>query len=110
MKASLKGDDERFKKAAQTLLTYVSNIGRSPDEEKFRRLRLNNAAFQQRVGSVDGGVRYLELCGFVKSNEGGEGGDEILIMPREGVNLVVLEAAAGELNSAITNPFFGILS
>jgi hypothetical protein len=41
-------DDARVKKAFQTLLTYVGNVARNPDEEKFRKIRLSNAAFQVR--------------------------------------------------------------
>lgn len=39
-------DDARVKRAFQTLLTYVGNVARNPDEEKFRRIRLTNQTFQ----------------------------------------------------------------
>ena len=32
-----------------------------------------------------------------------------MVMPPEKVNLAVLNAAGAELNSAISNPFFGVL-
>jgi len=41
-------DDARVKRAFQTLLTYVGNVARNPAEEKFRKIRLSNAAFQVR--------------------------------------------------------------
>lgn len=39
-------DDARVKRAFQTLLTYVGNVARNPDEEKFRKIRLSNQSFQ----------------------------------------------------------------
>lgn len=35
-----------------------------PDEDKFRRINLGNAAFQSRVAAVPGAVEFLEMCGF----------------------------------------------
>jgi hypothetical protein len=35
--------------------------------------------------------------------------DEALIMPKEAVDVEALNAAGGELNNAMTNPFFGAL-
>lgn len=39
-----------MKTAFNTLLTYAKNVATKPDEEKFRKIRLSNAAFQ--VGCV----------------------------------------------------------
>ncbi|PKU81054.1 hypothetical protein MA16_Dca024026 [Dendrobium catenatum] len=104
LKQNHKEEDAKVKRAFQTLLTYVGNVARNPNEEKFRKIRLNNATFQDRVGSLHGGIEFLELCGFEKQ-EGGE----FLFLPRDKADMVVLNSAGSELNSAITNPFFGIL-
>ncbi|KAG0461126.1 hypothetical protein HPP92_021423 [Vanilla planifolia] len=104
LKQNHKEDDAKVKRAFQTLLTYVGNVARNPDEEKFRKIRQNNPTFQDRVGSLHGGVEFLELCGF-EQVEGGE----FLFLPRDKVDIVVLNSAGSELNSAITNPFFGVL-
>ncbi|XP_039020844.1 eukaryotic translation initiation factor 3 subunit A-like [Hibiscus syriacus] len=104
LKQNHKDDDAKVKKAFQTLLTYIGNVARNPDEEKFRRIRLNNQTFQDRVGSLKGGVEFLELCGFEKVE-----GDEFLFLSRNKVGMQVLNSAGSELNSAINNPFFGIL-
>ncbi|KAI0523013.1 hypothetical protein KFK09_005403 [Dendrobium nobile] len=104
LKQNHKEDDAKVKRAFQTLLTYVGNVARNPNEEKFRKIRLNNATFQDRVGSLHGGIEFLEICGFEKQ-EGGE----FLFLPRDKADMVVLNSAGSELNSAITNPFFGIL-
>ena len=104
LKQNHKDDDANVKRAFQTLLTYVGNVAKNPNEEKFRKIRLNNQTFQDRVGALTGGIAFLELCGFEKI-EGGE----FLFIPREKVDMVVLNSAGSELNSAINNPFFGVL-
>ncbi|GMN63916.1 hypothetical protein TIFTF001_032980 [Ficus carica] len=104
LKQNHKDDDARVKKAFQTLLTYIGNVAKNPDEEKFRKIRLTNPSFQERVGALKGGIEFLELCGFEKI-EGGE----FLFLPREKVEIAVLHSAGSELDSAIKNPFFGVL-
>lgn len=128
----VQGDDGKAKKAFETLLTYVGNVVRAPQEDKYRKIRLSNPAFQvcerttqiipslrhdlvsgaqsltgrvayqERVGSH--GVEFLEICGFEKDSAG-----EFLTLAREKVEVVVLNAAGTELNSAMVNPFFGVL-
>ncbi|KAK1256799.1 hypothetical protein QJS04_geneDACA024762 [Acorus gramineus] len=104
LKHNHKEEDAKVKRAFQTLLTYVGNVAKNPDEEKFRKVRLNNASFQERVGSMKGGIEFLEFCGFEKI-EGGA----FLFLPRDKVDMAVLNIAGSELNSAIANPFFGVL-
>ncbi|GBG67556.1 hypothetical protein CBR_g685 [Chara braunii] len=104
MKQSHKDEGPRVKKAFETLMTYIGNIARSPGEEKFRKIRLGNPSFQERVGSLEGGIDFLQLCGFEKQPDG-----EFLVMSKEHVDLMLLRTAGGELNSAIVNPFFGVL-
>ncbi|XP_021908982.1 UBX domain-containing protein 4-like [Carica papaya] len=104
VKQSHKDDDAKVKRAFQTLLTYIGNVARNPGEEKFRKIRLTNQTFQDRVGSLRGGIEFLELCGFEKT-EGGE----FLFLPRDKADMALLNSAGSELNSAINNPFFGVL-
>ncbi|KAB1213667.1 UBX domain-containing protein 1-A [Morella rubra] len=104
LKQNHKDDDAKVKRAFQTLLTFVGNVARSPDEEKFRKIRLSNPSFQERVGAMKGSIEFLELCGFEKI-EGGE----FLYLARDKVEMVVLNSAGAELDSAIKNPFFGVL-
>jgi hypothetical protein len=75
-----------------------------PKEEKFRRIRLSNAAFQGRVGSVPGALDFLQLLGFETDAAG-----EFLVMPAGKADAESLHAAGGELQNALTNPFFGAL-
>jgi hypothetical protein len=52
-----------------------------------------------------GGVEFLELCGFERIEE-----DKFLFLPRDKVDLAVLNSAGLEIKSAMSNPFFGLLS
>ncbi|XP_042516143.1 stress response protein NST1-like isoform X2 [Macadamia integrifolia] len=104
LKQNHKDDEAKVKRAFQTLLTYVGNVAKNPTEEKFRKIRLNNPSFQERVGSLEGGIEFLELCGFEKI-EGGE----FLFLSGDKISMAVLNTAGAELNSAIVNPFFGVL-
>ncbi|XP_024026397.1 UBX domain-containing protein 1 isoform X1 [Morus notabilis] len=106
LKRNYMNDDARVRRAFQALLIYVGNVARNPNEEKYRKIRMNNPLFQERVGSLKGGVEFLELCGFERTTEGGE----FLYLPRDKVKIAVLNSAGSELKSAITNPFFGLLS
>ncbi|XP_022771479.1 UBX domain-containing protein 1-like isoform X2 [Durio zibethinus] len=104
LKHTYRGDNARVKRAYQTLLIYVGNVARSPDEEKYRKIRLSNPKFQERVGNLKGGIEFLELCGFERSE-----GNDFLVFPREKVDIELLNSADSLLKSAITNPFFGLL-
>ncbi|XP_011041927.1 PREDICTED: UPF0430 protein CG31712-like isoform X2 [Populus euphratica] len=104
LKQNHKDDDAKVKRAFQTLLTYIGNVAKNPSEEKFRKIRLNNQTFQDRVGSLEGGIRFLELCGFEKIES-----DEFFFLARDKVDMAVLNSAGSELTSAINNPFFGVL-
>ncbi|XP_059277695.1 uncharacterized protein LOC132031813 [Lycium ferocissimum] len=89
-------DEAKVKTAFNTLLTFAKNVATNPDEEKYRKIRLSNALFQDRVGKLQGGIEFLELCGFERI-EGGE----FLYLQREKVDMDVLYSAGNELNNAI---------
>jgi len=61
--------------------------------------------WQSRVGRLRGGIEFLELCGFERIEE-----DKFLFLPRDKVDLAVLNSAGLEIKSAMSNPFFGLLS
>ncbi|PWA93074.1 concanavalin A-like lectin/glucanase domain, Xyloglucan endotransglucosylase/hydrolase [Artemisia annua] len=100
-----KDDEFKVKRAFETLLIYVRNVARDPDENKYRKIRLSNPAFKERVGIFTQGIKFLELCGFERV-EGGK----YLFLPRDRFELAVFKSAMNQLHSAITNPYFGLLS
>ncbi|KAH9298925.1 hypothetical protein KI387_030607, partial [Taxus chinensis] len=46
LKHNHKDNDAKVKRAFQTLLTFVGNVAKNPDEEKYRKIRLTNPSFQ----------------------------------------------------------------
>lgn len=105
LKKKHKDDSARVTRAFQILLKIIANIVKNPEEEKFRRIRLSNPVFKDRVGNLQGGVEFLELCGFQKLRDNG-----YLVMPRDKVDIALLNAAGVEIASAMANPYFGLLS
>uniref|UniRef100_A0A0D9XA09 PUB domain-containing protein n=1 Tax=Leersia perrieri TaxID=77586 RepID=A0A0D9XA09_9ORYZ len=105
LKKNYKDDTARVTRAFQILLKIIANIVKNPEEEKFRRIRLNNPVFKERVGSLQGGVEFLELCGFMKLTISG-----YLVIPKDKINMALLNAAGVEVASAMENPYFGLLS
>ncbi|GMH25846.1 hypothetical protein Nepgr_027689 [Nepenthes gracilis] len=105
LRRNCKDDDAKVQRAFRTLHIYVRNAMKNPGEEKFRKIRLTNPVFQERVGKMKGGVRFLELCGFERAN-----GGQFLYLPRNKVDMAVLDSAMAALQTAMTNPFFGLLS
>ncbi|KAJ6403766.1 hypothetical protein OIU84_012049 [Salix udensis] len=105
LKRSHKDDEGAVKSAFQTLLVYVGNVAKNPDSENFRKIRVGNPLFQNKVGRLRGGIEFLELCGFERIEE-----DKYLFLPRDKVNLAVLNSAGLQIKSAMSNPFFALLS
>ncbi|KAM4689270.1 peptide-N(4)-(N-acetyl-beta-glucosaminyl)asparagine amidase isoform 2-T2 [Discoglossus pictus] len=65
-----------FMDACQLLLTYADNILRSPNEEKYRSIRIGNTAFSSRLLPVRGAVECLFEMGF-------EEGETHLVFPKK---------------------------
>ncbi|KAL6661843.1 hypothetical protein ACP70R_001227 [Stipagrostis hirtigluma subsp. patula] len=105
LKKNHKDDTARVTRAYQILLKIVANIVKNPAEEKYRRIRLSNPIFKDRVGNLQGGIEFLELCGFQRLRASG-----YLVMPREKVDMALLKAAGVEIAAAMENPYFGMLS
>ncbi|KAG7533437.1 PUB domain [Arabidopsis thaliana x Arabidopsis arenosa] len=101
-----KDEDPRItRRAFETLLMIVRNAAKKPDEERYRRIRLKNRLFHERVGRYKEGIEFMELCGFKR-----EEGSEFLSLSYHDADINRLRDAAFQLKSAITNPFFGLLS
>ncbi|XP_043823945.1 peptide-N(4)-(N-acetyl-beta-glucosaminyl)asparagine amidase [Dromiciops gliroides] len=67
---------ETFLEASRLLLTYADNILRNPNDEKYRSIRIGNAAFSTRLLPVRGAVECLFEMGF-------EEGETHLVFPKK---------------------------
>ncbi|VDO73186.1 unnamed protein product [Heligmosomoides polygyrus] len=55
--------------AVETIGKYLQNIIENPDEPKYRRIRMSNKVFQERVLSAKGGREFLSATGFKEALE-----------------------------------------
>lgn len=47
-----------------SLSTIATRLQSEPDNPKYRKIRLLNKTFWERVGSVDGGIAFMSSLGF----------------------------------------------
>jgi hypothetical protein len=64
----------------ETVQTIVHNLQQHPDEDKYSRLKLSNAALQRRLFAKAGGLEVLVSMGFVLDCEQ-RGTEKVLIFP-----------------------------
>lgn len=62
-------DHERVQVGVNTLCKYLDNIMQNPTEEKFRKIRKSNKAYQERVSSLEGTDLFLQAAGFLYSTD-----------------------------------------
>ncbi|XP_050735790.1 UBX domain-containing protein 6-like [Eriocheir sinensis] len=55
---------EKIKLCIETLCKYIENIVSNPTEEKFRKIRISNKAYQERIDPIEGTKEFLEAAGF----------------------------------------------
>uniref|UniRef100_A0A6B2EDH0 Putative ubiquitin regulatory protein n=1 Tax=Phlebotomus kandelakii TaxID=1109342 RepID=A0A6B2EDH0_9DIPT len=48
----------------ETLTKYLENIINFPDDEKYRKIRMSNRIFSEKVLHVDGAIEFLHAAGF----------------------------------------------
>jgi len=54
----------------QTFIIYVNNIVKNPAESRYRRIRIENANYQERLGHLAGGQKMLEILGYKENGSG----------------------------------------
>jgi hypothetical protein len=57
------------KNCYNTIKVITNNIAKNPTEEKFRKIKLSNQAFQERVGKINLGMKILTELGFEEEGE-----------------------------------------
>lgn len=77
---------EKSQVTSETLQKYLQNLIEHPEDPKYRRIRMSNKAFQERVGAAKGGVEFLLACGFEESLEAapeGSSPEKFLVISEE---------------------------
>ncbi|TNN66764.1 UBX domain-containing protein 6 [Liparis tanakae] len=76
-------DREKVKAAVEIISKYIENICKNPAEEKYRKIKLSNKVYQEKVRSVEGTREFLEALSFTSIMlpvEGQEEDEEFLIL------------------------------
>ncbi|XP_041705054.2 UBX domain-containing protein 6-like [Coregonus clupeaformis] len=76
-------DREKVKAAVDIISKYIENICKNPTEEKYRKIKLSNKVFQEKVKTVEGSREFLEAMGFqsiMLDVEGQEESEEFLVL------------------------------
>jgi len=84
------------------LVTYAENIIRNKDEEKYRKIRLSNKTFVEKVLPIKGAIEFLESIGFVRKKLIHQNEEEdFLVFPEDCLdNLVLVQSTVDDLQSA----------
>ncbi|WKY06240.1 hypothetical protein Q1695_006440 [Nippostrongylus brasiliensis] len=75
--------------AVETIGKYLQNIIENPDEPKYRRIRISNKVFQERVACVKGAREFLSAVGFEEKMEPAKEGaapESFLVVSERTVN------------------------
>uniref|UniRef100_A0A8C7MYM4 UBX domain-containing protein 6 n=1 Tax=Oncorhynchus kisutch TaxID=8019 RepID=A0A8C7MYM4_ONCKI len=76
-------DREKVKAAVDIINKYIENICKNPTEEKYRKIKLSNKVFQEKVKTVEGSREFLQAVGFqsiMLDVEGQEESEEFLVL------------------------------
>ncbi|XP_077572973.1 UBX domain-containing protein 6 [Stigmatopora nigra] len=79
-------DKEKVKAAVDIISKYVENICKNPSEEKYRKIKLSNKVFQEKLRCVEGSREFLEALGFISTMlvvDGQEEEEEFLVLPEQ---------------------------
>uniref|UniRef100_A0A8D0CQL8 UBX domain-containing protein 6 n=1 Tax=Sander lucioperca TaxID=283035 RepID=A0A8D0CQL8_SANLU len=76
-------DREKVKAAVDIISKYIENICKNPTEEKYRKIKLSNKVYQEKVRCVEGSREFLEALGFTSIMlpvDGQEEEEEFLVL------------------------------
>lgn len=105
LKKANASDEASVSKAYQTMLKLVTNVYMHPDNPKYRKINLANQVVMDRVGRFQEALHFLHICGFAESASE----FKTLELLDDVLDKTLLQSAIENLDSAISNPFFGVL-
>ncbi|XP_047230850.1 UBX domain-containing protein 6 isoform X2 [Girardinichthys multiradiatus] len=86
-------DKEKVKAAVDIISKYVENICKNPSEEKYRKIKVSNKVFQEKIRPVEGCWEFLQALGFISVMlpvEGQEEEEEFLVLPEQSADVMEL--------------------
>ncbi|KAI8104941.1 hypothetical protein M9435_000115 [Picochlorum sp. BPE23] len=91
MKEQMEYDE--FLETSRALSLYMKNIILLPEEEKYRRIRMENRHFQGKIGSKPGGVECMKIVGFEEEKD--DDGQTWLVMNTVSPSLIQVAKLLG---------------
>uniref|UniRef100_A0A8C6J3U1 UBX domain-containing protein 6 n=1 Tax=Melopsittacus undulatus TaxID=13146 RepID=A0A8C6J3U1_MELUD len=79
-------DRERLRVGLETMAKYLDNICLHPEEEKYRKIKLQNKVFQERISCLEGTHRFFQAVGFETKTlpiPGQEGTEQFYVLREE---------------------------
>ncbi|XP_061895550.1 UBX domain-containing protein 6 isoform X2 [Entelurus aequoreus] len=84
-------DKEKVKAAVDIMSKYVENICKNPSEDKYRKLKVSNKVFQDKVVAVEGSREFLQALGFTSHMlPVQEAEEEFLLLPEQSADALEL--------------------
>lgn len=77
---TLNKDENLLAVGIKTLVFFVQNLANSPNEEKYRKIRVNNAGVQKKIMPLVGGVEFLEIAGFTRVTDDSDGEEYFMLL------------------------------
>uniref|UniRef100_A0A1B6LYV2 UBX domain-containing protein n=1 Tax=Graphocephala atropunctata TaxID=36148 RepID=A0A1B6LYV2_9HEMI len=74
---------DKVEQCVETLSKYLENIVKNPGEEKYRKIRLSNRVFQEKVAGLEGVMEFLEAAGFSQQTLPFQDGEELFLVFNE---------------------------
>ncbi|VVC37832.1 Hypothetical protein CINCED_3A020253 [Cinara cedri] len=92
----------KVEECIKLLVTYAENIIRNREEVKYRKIRLTNKTFMEKVLPIKGAIEFLESIGFIKQKLMHEDQMEnFLVFPEDCLNnLAMVQSTVDDLQSA----------
>ncbi|XP_044273465.1 UBX domain-containing protein 6 isoform X2 [Varanus komodoensis] len=79
-------DHDKVKLGVETIAKYLDNIHLHPEEEKYRKIKIQNKVFQERIHCLEGTHKFFQAIGFEKATlsvPGQDGSTEDFYMLKE---------------------------
>lgn len=73
---TLNKNQEKVKVCIDTLVKYLDNIISNPNDDKYRKIRIGNKVFQERIAGLHGTEEFLQAAGFSLRSIPHEGHEE----------------------------------
>ncbi|RZF40628.1 hypothetical protein LSTR_LSTR007511 [Laodelphax striatellus] len=92
---------EKVGQCIETICKYLENIISNPSEEKYRKIRMSNKIYVEKVKHIEGALEFLLAAGFQRETlPFQDTQDEFLVLPEEKIDVENFNMLMDALRSA----------